>query len=220
MRTRWWYGILFTRRLENGIGLNPRRFFIRCKGRAIMSAHDRRLLPEGITSQVSRLTIVLVALAPIAILIGMPTGLSWGAQTREQCHNCCKQRGYDDYYMEQCRLKCFRTPDHCASSKTEAAEPAEPRPSERKPAQVEKPEKRPPKRTVTLAFPSPLNLVAGKESEAAAQILALNGISPGHPSYQVALNNVTNVLVQFVRTHPQGGQLPTTELERIVLQYK
>lgn len=185
-----------------------------------MSAHDRRLLPERITSQVGRFTIVLVALAAIAILMGMSTGLSWGAQTREQCHNCCKKRGYDEYYLEQCRLRCFRAPDHCADSKAEAAEPAETRPSESKPAEVEKPEKRPPKRTVTLAFPSPLNLVAGKEWEAAAQILALNGISPGHPSYQVALNSVQNVLVQFVRAHPQGGQLPTTELERIVLQYK
>jgi len=185
-----------------------------------MSAHDRRLLPEGVTSQVGRFTVVLVALAALAILLDMSADLSWGARTREQCNDCCKKRGYDEYYLEQCRLKCFRTPDHCADTKPEAVEPAEPIPPERKPAEVQTPEKKPPKRTVTLQFPSPLNLVPGKEWEAAAQILALNGISPGHPSYQVALNSVQNVLVQFVRANPQGGQLPTTELERIVLQYK
>lgn len=185
-----------------------------------MSARDRRLLPENVTLQVGRLTVVLVALAAFAILVEISAAPAWSAQTREQCNNCCKKRGYDEYYLEQCRLKCFRTPDHCADAKPEAVEQAEPRIPEQRPAEVQSPEKKAPKRTMTFQWPSPLNLVPGKEWEAAGQILALNGINPGHPNYQVALGSVQNVLVQFIRANPQGGQLPTTELERIVRQYR
>ncbi len=79
---------------------------------------------------------------------------------------------------------------------------------------------RPSSDSVQLVWPSPLNLTPGRESEAAAQILALNGIPTQHPGYAAALMAIQNVLVNFARTNPGGGKLPTAELARIIMQYK
>jgi hypothetical protein len=79
-------------------------------------------------------------------------------------------------------------------------------------------EQRPSKRRTAFQWPNPLNLEPGKEWQSASQILSLNGINPDNPNYQRALKMVEGVLVEFVRTNPQGGQLPTTELEKIIRQ--
>jgi hypothetical protein len=71
-----------------------------------------------------------------------------------------------------------------------------------------------------LRFPSPLNLVPGKEAEAAGQILAINGVPPQHPAYPSALRAIEQVLVNFARNNPSGGQLPTAELERVFGQIR
>jgi hypothetical protein len=109
--------------------------------------------------------------------------------------------GYDEYYLEQCRLRCFRNPDHCKGSAVKAAP---------------EPEKKPQPKRAKFRWPQPLNLTPGKEWEAAAQILALNGIAPGHRNYQKALTSIQNILVDFVRKNPSGGKLPTARLERVL----
>ena len=62
-----------------------------------------------------------------------------------------------------------------------------------------------------LVFPSPLNLVPGREAEAAGQILNLNGISPQHPNYGAGVQAITGILQNFARNNPSGGSLPTDE---------
>jgi hypothetical protein len=126
---------------------------------------------------------------------------SWAEQTRQQCNECCKKMGYDEYYLEQCRLRCFRNPNHCKGNAVTAAPEPTKKPQQRRPA---------------FRWPQPLNLTPGQEWEAAAQIVALNGISRGHPNYQEALTSIQNVLVEFVRKNPSGGKLPTARLERIL----
>ena len=148
------------------------------------------------------------------LLIQMSSIAALGGQTREECNECCNRAGYDQYYEEQCKLKCFRNHDHCISKGAQQAKPA---------ARAEKPNKEPATpnpQGIRLAWPNPLNLVAGKEGEAAARILAVNGISPQHPFYNAALQDIQVVLIDFVRKHPQGGQLPTTQLKRILRQLK
>jgi hypothetical protein len=61
-----------------------------------------------------------------------------------------------------------------------------------------------------------LDLTAGREWEAAAQIVGINGIGPGHPNHQRAVKAVEQVLVNFARNNPQGGKLPVTELQKII----
>lgn len=140
-------------------------------------------------------------MACLAVQFSAPP--SWAKQTRQQCNECCKKMGYDEYYLEQCRLRCFRNPDHCKGDAVKAAPEPKPKP-------------KPQKKRVRFRWPKPLNLTPGREWEAAAQILALNGLSPGHPNYQRALTNIQNVLVEFVRNNPSGGRLPTASLERIL----
>jgi hypothetical protein len=163
----------------------------------------------GILHYVNPAYALIAALAPMILgLLGSP---ALGAQTRDQCEACCKNAGYDEYYAEQCRLKCFRHPDHCsaASSHREPPPVATPRPTE-------EPAPPPPPRQSKFVWPNPLSLVPGKEWEAAAQILALNGIPQQHPNYQAALRNVQGVLMDFVRKNPTGGRLPTSQLERVL----
>jgi len=157
---------------------------------------------------------LLLACCMALSLVNLAHPAAVGSQTREQCDSCCKQAGYDEYYLEQCKLKCFRNPDHCEGKRVQR-EPPEPAATE--PA----PEPTPPKQAeIRLAWPNPLNLVPGKEWEAAAQILAVNGISQQHPYYNDALRDVQAVLMDFARNNPQGGKLPTTQLKRILRQLK
>ncbi len=121
------------------------------------------------------------------------------------------------YYTEQCKLKCFRNHDHCEGKGAKQAKQATPEPAAKEP---EKAHAKPKEREIRLAWPNPLNLVPGKEREAAAQILAVNGVSQQHPFYNDALKDLQAVLVNFARSHPQGGKLPTTQLKRILRQLK
>lgn len=153
-------------------------------------------------------------------------------QTREQCDECCNNSGYDEYYAEQCRLKCFRNHDHCIGTKGATVEKQapprdEPQPSTRREPvrqepQVQSTEREPKPRVERpqLVWPNPLNLVPGREVEAAAHILILNGIPPQHPNYTMALRAIQDVLVNFARNNPTGGALPTAQLERIISQLK
>ncbi len=207
------------------------------------------------------------------ILFMMPP--SFAAQTRDQCEKCCRNSIQDEYYSEQCRLKCFRNPDHCADRKSkqdareEVAPPTSatpgPAPGTRARRPVTVPGSTPPSvsgqppsaagtvgpppggpvmtgppteahRPPTgaphgmtprqasqrglLVFPSPLNLVPGRESEAAGQILNLNGISPQHPNYQAGVQAITAILQNFARNNPAGGSLPTEELQKVIVQLK
>jgi hypothetical protein len=65
-----------------------------------------------------------------------------------------------------------------------------------------------------------LNLSPGRERDAAAQILALNGVLPQHPQYAAALQAIENVLVNFARSNPSGGKLPKAQLENILRQLR
>jgi hypothetical protein len=145
-----------------------------------------------------------------------------GAQTREQCNKCCQAQNADEYYAEQCKLKCFRNPDHCMEQKSNRKHVPPPPTAEappRQPAPSAEAPKHRPKRT-TFRLPNPLNLTPGRESDAAAQILALNGIQPQHPRYAAALQAMTNVLVNFARAHPSGGKLPVAQLENVLQQIR
>jgi hypothetical protein len=172
-------------------------------------------------------------------------------QTREQCDRCCQGMGYDEYYAEQCKLRCFRNPDHCREMKgtqpeapsaagmappaeSKPAPPIEPRPVPRpeRPSppvdarpmpRVERPappaQEAPAPRSA-FRWPPSLSLVPGREADAAAQILALNGIPPQHPNFQNALRTTEALLVDFARNNPTGGSLPTAGLERIIKQFR
>jgi hypothetical protein len=206
-------------------------------------------------------TIRILAVSALALIaIGLPD-ISPAEQSRDACNACCQRTNTDEFYLEQCRLKCHRNHDSCtgkaATKETEpAAPPAQPA-ARQQPPMRERPAPAPPTpQPVTreqpapppvgpnpgyagpaqpqpqpsakpkynpktmLRFPSPLNLVPGKEAEAAGQILALNGVPPQHPAYPSALRAIEQVLVNFARNNPSGGQLPTSELERIFGQIR
>ncbi len=154
-------------------------------------------------------------------------------QTREQCDECCKKSTNDAYYQEQCRLKCFRNHDYCVGSASSHTEPAPPPKTDTGDEQKKTPERsRPqveqqvplPKPQVAnrpkFVWPNPLNLAPGREGEAAAHILAINGITPQHPNYSQALGAIQGVLVNFVRNNPSGGSLPTAQLQQIISQLR
>jgi len=216
-------------------------------------------------------TLVFLCVSAIILFVTAP---SFASQTRDQCEKCCRSSIQDEYYSEQCRLKCFRNPNHCADqkSKHEAREEApSPSPTHRErvrrpavspgstPPRVSGPPPsapravgpppggpamtgpptaahRPPTQPPTgagqgmtprqasqrgmLVFPSPLNLAPGRESEAAGQILNLNGISPQHPNYQAGVQAITAILQNFARNNPSGGSLPTDEMQKVIVQLK
>ncbi len=210
-----------------------------------------------------------------ALIIFSPVSPALSAQTRDQCEKCCRSSIQDDYYSEQCRLKCFRNPDHCADQKSkpnDQEEVASPGPTHR--ARVRPPAvapgptpprvsgvppsapgtmgpppggsvtpgppptaQRPPAQPQSAAppggmtarhasqrdllrFPSPLNLVPGREAEAAGQILNLNGISPQHPNYGAGVQAITGILQNFARNNPSGGSLPTDDMQRVIIQLR
>lgn len=165
------------------------------------------------------------------IVVDGHLSLTHSQQTREQCYECCAGSGLDEYYTEQCRLKCFRNPDHCMKTaakepsakpqtKPVAEKPQRTQPVEQPPALNQEQPVRPQPRRAEFVWPNPLNLVPGREFEAAGQILALNGIGPGHPNHTVAMRAVEQVLIDFGRNNPAGGALPTSTLERLVGQFR
>ncbi len=154
---------------------------------------------------------VLVAGLLTLMLANVQNSLALGTQTREQCNSCCKKKGYDDYFEKQCTLKCFRNHDHC-TAKTSAPAP--------RPGPARPPSGRPPAPATAFQWPNPLNLTPGREWEAASQILSVNGMRPEHPNHEKALREIEMVLVEFARTNPGGGQLPTARLRAIMRKYK
>jgi hypothetical protein len=144
---------------------------------------------------------------------------AYADQTREECYKCCDDQGLDDYYQEQCRLKCFRNNEHCTGKRKKPApvvsEPEPPRETRPAPAAT-----RPAPERRAFQWPNPLNLVPGREWEAAGQILAANGIPPQHPHYAAAQKSIEQVLVEFARANPGGGKLPTAQLERVLNQIR
>jgi len=189
-----------------------------------------------------------------AALIHFTGTQALGSQTKEQCHKCCERQGHDEYYLDQCKLQCFRNPDHCTGGKPASAPRAEPAPAAKAPAEsrpvpreqipaqqpmIPREQPRavqpmlereqapaaqrpaaPPRTRAAFQWPNPLTLVPGREADAAAQILVLNGIPPQHPNFGAGVNAVQAVLVDFARNNPAGGSLPTTQLERIIKQLR
>jgi hypothetical protein len=193
----------------------------------------------GSQRESSRLTrsCIAVACVVLGILLIHFTGIVASAdQTREQCDKCCKNSQQDEYYLEQCKLKCFRNPEHCSDLKKHREAAPAPTESEvpraahpRQPATVaepvqppaphpQRPEQPKPAVRAEIVIPNPLTLVPGKEWEAAGQILMANGISPQSPKYQAGLRSIEAVLIEFAKANPAGGKLPKAQLERIIRQ--
>ncbi|MEW6349288.1 MAG: hypothetical protein AB1646_09510 [Thermodesulfobacteriota bacterium] len=180
-----------------------------------------------------RIALSVVCIVSVVLLGGgwFHQALSQG-QTRAQCNACCEKQGLDEYYAEDCRLKCFRNHDHCTGKKAgptaESVKPAAPQPEPKKPPEPPReprrvreqppPTRRPP--APPFNWPGTLMLSPGNEWQAAAQILSANGIPPQHPNHVRAAQSIQGLLMQFGRANPQGGDLPTEELERIIRQYR
>lgn len=185
----------------------------------------------------STLPSVLFVFAVIFSIAAVPLG-AFG-QTRAECNKCCTEMFADDYYAEQCKLKCFRDTNHCkslrASKQSASGQPAQSPSVDRQVIRPEtpartRPETAPPResqprrgeraapRQAPFVWPETLVLNPGREWEAAGQILAANGIPPQHPNYTPALKAIEQVLIDFARTNPGGGELPTDQLERIIRQ--
>jgi hypothetical protein len=170
---------------------------------------------------------------PLVLLLSHLSGAAApAAQTKEQCEKCCEGLGHDEYYLDQCKLKCFRTPDHCADQKSQKEPPAQPqtrsRPaapppeaSQPSPPATTAPEpSQPREQGIVFRWPETLNLSPGREAEAAAIIVQGNGISPQNPNYSKAVSGIAAALIDFARKNPQGGNIPTSRLARIIMRYR
>ncbi len=166
------------------------------------------------------LGIVLITLFVLAFAAVAATPRVYATQTKAQCRECCEKMGYDNYYEEQCKLKCFRDADHCKGSSAKPKPDPEPQRAAEQPKQTQAPRRPQPRDGIVFKWPNPLSLTPGKEQEAAAQILAVNGMPPNHPNYMLALRSIQGVLQNFVRLNPQGGKLPTDQLVKIFLKYR
>jgi len=197
----------------------------------------RHRLEKGKDSGCCRtLALLLAGILVMFLLVHVSGTKTLSAQTRDQCDRCCEKSGTDEYYTEQCKLKCFRNPDHCVGGKgAQSAAPerapapptaAPPTPAQPKAAMPPSAEPRatspapPAQPKAAFRWPNPLTLAPGRESDAAAQILSLNGIPPQHPNFPRALPVVQNILVEFARANPTGGSLPTAQLERVIRQLR
>ncbi len=167
----------------------------------------------------------------VLVVVHLAGGATLGGQTKEQCEKCCEGQVHDDYYLDQCKLKCFRTPDHCADQKAQKAPSQRPQALQRPttPPGASQPSQPPTvapeasqqqQQEMLFRWPDPLNLTPGKEAEAAGRIVELNGIAPQHPNYSRAVQSVAAVLIDFSRKNPQGGNLPTSRLARIIRQFR
>jgi len=201
-----------------------------------------RKVTQGLTRRhcvrLSWLIGVLPLVALITVLI--PSSHAW-AQTREECNKCCKEMFSDEYYAEQCRLKCFRNPGHCAGlrpsrtsapTRDQADQQTPPREVVKPEVSRTRPESRPPqeaavqrpapaqRQSPAFRWPDTLVLTPGREWEAAGQILAANGIPPQHPNFTPGVKAIEAVLTDFARRNPGGGDLPVDQLERILSQLR
>lgn len=185
-----------------------------------MSVHEnlQRDGSNGAGAMKSRGAAALFFCSIVLVAAGFACSAALGSQTREQCEKCCQSKETDEYYLEQCKLKCFRAPDHCQGR---GAEERTVRPTPKPaPAPERKPAAKPQPAPSALKYPNPLRIVPGKEWEAASLILTLNGIPPQHRNHQEAMKSMIAVLLDFVKRHPQGGQLPTSALEAIVKKFR
>jgi len=195
---------------------------------------------------------LITLIVPALFLVHVACAQVQAQQTRAQCEQCCKSSGLDDYYLDQCRLKCFRSPDHCAQGRAPREEAARPQrpvatpgvsapgsgpavedtqeeqaappqrpapPRQAAPRPVQKPAQ-PKQDGIVFRWPDPLSLTPGKEIDAARDILAANDIPPQHPRYGEALQGVQQVLLNFMRSNPQGGQMPTRDLVNVLMRFK
>lgn len=183
-----------------------------------MHVNQRRDGSNGAAATRSGAAALLFFCSIALVAAGFACSPALGSQTRDQCEKCCKSKETDEYYLEQCKLKCFRAPDHCkAKGAAERAVQPTPTPA---PAPERKPVAKPRPARAQLKYPNPLRIVPGKEWEAAALILTLNGIPAQHRNHQKAMQAMIAVLLDFVKRNPQGGELPTTALEAIVRKYR
>ncbi len=169
----------------------------------------------------------------LILLCGSIHSPAYARQTREQCNRCCTASHEDEYYREQCKLRCFRDHDSCTDSGAQGKKKSSTTaPEHRKPPERVKrldtqrsPEKhadaaRPSPKQRAFHFPNPLNLTPGREAAVAGELTTLNGIPPHHPNHVTAAQAIERVLIRFVKTHPTGGRLPTTQLEAIITKYR
>ncbi len=172
---------------------------------------------QSTTLRLARAAGAALMVAAVLAVLGWTSGASaknpaLAQQSREDCNRCCEKADLDEYYTEQCKLRCFRNPDYCDADALKAEEKEKPEPKRKKRVQ-----RRPAPR---FNWPDQLNLTPGKEWEAAAQILAANGFNTRMRNYEKALRAIEAELQQFARNNPQGGNLPVRRLERILRQYR
>lgn len=179
-----------------------------------MSAVVRQRLDGPVRRLLQSVPGALVVGVLLVLATSFHTDRAFAAQSKEQCRKCCEAKGDDEYFVEQCKLKCFRDPGHCVGGRTE------PRPAPTTSPAPEEGEAKPAKRRAEFRWPQPLNLVPGREWEAAAEILSMNGIPPQHPNAARALQAVEGILADFARRNPSGGRLPTEQLERVIREYR
>jgi hypothetical protein len=142
------------------------------------------------------------------------------AKTKEECQECCDRKYDDEYYAERCRLECHRDTEHCTAAPEKRKKPeVKPKKKKKRPkrAKRRKPKK---KKTITLRFPNPLNIIPGEEWRTAVELVVLNGITSRHPKFVQAVERVEKILINFRVNNPQGGELPTKALERAIVKYK
>ncbi len=178
-----------------------------------------------------------VCVVSLMLIGGGWWNMAWSqGRSRAECNACCEKSGLDDYYTEDCKLKCFRNHDHCTGKKAgpaaDSVKPAEPKPQpepsrpapptreQRRVREQPPPAPRRPPPAPPFRWPETLVLSPGNEFQSAAQILAANGIPQQHPNHIRAAQHIQGLLMQFGRANPQGGDLPTEELERIIRQYR
>jgi len=185
----------------------------------VRSLHDRMVRRRYAAGRGALVAAGLLAL----ILVAGGDSHAPGAQSRQECNKCCERKGFDEFFLEECKLKCFKNPEHCVDGGRSSTRPTpEPEPAQptqpAQPAQPTQPSQSRPR--TEFRWPQPLSLTPGNEWEAAAQILSLNGITPQHPNALPALQAVEAVLLEFVRSNPSGGRLPTEQLEQIIRRFR
>ena len=173
-----------------------------------MARPSRRLNGKGLFSEFDSRLIVLLGMVVVGYAIHGSASVVFSAQTKAECQKCCEQKDLDEYFMDQCKVKCFRNPDHCTTGKATTKSAPKKRTTKRKRSRR------------AFRWPNPLNLTPGNEWEAAAEILSMNGITPQHPNAAPALQAVEALLKEFVRTSPQGGRMPTQQIQQVIRQYR
>jgi len=79
---------------------------------------------------------------------------AWSQQSRDDCNKCCERSFDDEYYRDQCRLKCFRNADHCREEGAQE-QPRQPQQTQQlqEPRQAQQPRQIQPRPTQPLQEP-------------------------------------------------------------------